>query len=33
MLIDAFDQLMQPVFVLTGDLHNSFAIEITDNVY
>jgi phosphodiesterase/alkaline phosphatase D-like protein len=33
LLIDAFDQLKQPVFVLTGDLHNSFAIEITDNVY
>jgi phosphodiesterase/alkaline phosphatase D-like protein len=33
MLIDAFDELKQPVFVLTGDLHNSFAIQITDNVY
>jgi hypothetical protein len=33
LLIDAFDRLKQPVFVLTGDLHNSFAIEITDNVY
>jgi alkaline phosphatase D len=33
MLIDAFDELQQPVFVLTGDLHNSFAIQITDNVY
>jgi phosphodiesterase/alkaline phosphatase D-like protein len=33
MLIDVFDSLRQPVFVLTGDLHNSFAIQITDNVY
>ncbi len=33
MLIDTFDELEQPVFVLTGDLHNSFAISITDNVY
>jgi phosphodiesterase/alkaline phosphatase D-like protein len=32
-LIEAFDALPQPVFVLTGDLHNSFAIQITDNVY
>jgi len=33
MLIDTFDELDRPVFVLTGDLHNSFAIQITDNVY
>ena len=33
MLIDVWDELPQPVVVLTGDLHNSFAIEITDNVY
>jgi alkaline phosphatase D len=33
MLIDAFDTLGVPVFILTGDLHNSFAIQITDNVY
>ncbi len=33
MLIDAWDELPQPVFVLTGDLHNSFAIQITDNVW
>lgn len=32
-LIDFCDQLDQPVFVLTGDLHNSFAIRITDNVF
>ncbi len=23
----------QPVFVLTGDLHNSFAVKVTDNVW
>ena len=33
MLIDAWDELDKPVFVLTGDLHNSFACQITDNVY
>ena len=32
-LIKFFDSLKGPVFVLTGDLHNSFAIKITDNVY
>ena len=32
-LIEQADQLDQPVFVLTGDLHNSFAIRITDNVF
>ncbi len=32
-LIEFWDKLDQPVFVLTGDLHNSFAIKITDNVY
>jgi len=33
MLIDHFDKLDQPVFVLTGDLHNSFVCSITDNVW
>jgi alkaline phosphatase D len=33
MLIDAFDRCGARVFVLTGDLHNSFVIQITDNVY
>jgi alkaline phosphatase D len=33
MLIDAFDELKQPVFLLTGDLHNSFVCSITDNVW
>jgi hypothetical protein len=32
-LIDLWDGLQKPVFVLTGDLHNSFAIRITDNVW
>ncbi|MEC5126075.1 alkaline phosphatase D family protein [Verrucomicrobiales bacterium BCK34] len=32
-LIELCDQIDQPVFVLTGDLHNSFAIRITDNVF
>lgn len=32
-LIDFWSELGKPVFVLTGDLHNSFAIQITDNVW
>ncbi|MDA1015549.1 MAG: metallophosphoesterase family protein [Planctomycetota bacterium] len=32
-LINFWDSLKQPVFVLTGDLHNSFVIKITDNVW
>jgi alkaline phosphatase D len=32
-LIDFWDDLDAPVFVLTGDLHNSFAIKVTDNVW
>jgi len=32
-LIEFWDGLNKGVFVLTGDLHNSFAIKITDNVY
>jgi len=32
-LIDFWDGLGKKVFVLTGDLHNSFAIKITDNVW
>ena len=32
-LIEFWDELDKAVFVLTGDLHNSFAIKITDNVY
>lgn len=32
-LIEFWDDLGKPVFVLTGDLHNSFAIQITDRVW
>ncbi len=32
-LIKHFDSLGKPVFVLTGDLHNSFVIKITDRVW
>lgn len=32
-LINFWDELKKPVLVLTGDLHNSFVIKITDNVY
>ncbi|MGY8770881.1 MAG: alkaline phosphatase D family protein [Pirellulales bacterium] len=32
-LIDTWNELDARVFVLTGDLHNSFAINITDNVW
>ena len=32
-LIAEWDKLGKKVFVLTGDLHNSFAIKITDNVW
>jgi phosphodiesterase/alkaline phosphatase D-like protein len=33
MVINACDEKGSPVFILTGDLHNSFAIRITDNVW
>ena len=32
-LIDAWEEIGKPVFVMTGDLHNSFAIKITDNIW
>ncbi len=32
-MLDFWDSLGKPVFVLTGDLHNSFAIRITDRVW
>ena len=32
-LIDFWDTLGKPVFVLTGDLHNSFVIKVTDRVW
>jgi hypothetical protein len=33
MLFDFWDELPQPVFLLSGDLHNSFVIKITENVW
>ena len=33
MLINEWDRIGKKVFVMTGDLHNSFAIKITDNVW
>jgi len=32
-LIEFCDKLDKPAFILTGDLHNSFAIRITDNLW
>ncbi|MHC4996614.1 MAG: alkaline phosphatase D family protein, partial [Planctomycetota bacterium] len=32
-MIDFWDSLGRPVMLLTGDLHNSFAIKITDNIW
>jgi alkaline phosphatase D len=32
-LIDFWDTLNKPVLVMTGDLHNSFAIRVTDRVW
>ena len=32
-LIRFWESLRKPVFVLTGDLHNSFAIKITDRIW
>jgi alkaline phosphatase D len=33
LLLDFLDELEKPAMLLTGDLHNSFAIQITDNVW
>ncbi len=33
MLIPRLDKLEKPVLVFTGDVHNSFAVQITDNVW
>ena len=33
MLISEWEKLGKKVFVMTGDLHNSFAIKVTDNVW
>ena len=32
-LLEVWDALPKPVFLLTGDLHNSFAIQISDNIW
>ncbi len=32
-LIEFWEDLDKPVFVMTGDLHNSFAIKITDKIW
>ncbi len=32
-LIDAWEEIGKPVFVMTGDLHNSFAIKVTDQIW
>ena len=32
-LISFWDELNKPVFVMTGDLHNSFAVKITDKIW
>ncbi|APZ91466.1 alkaline phosphatase D family protein [Fuerstiella marisgermanici] len=33
MLINEWDKLGKKVFVMTGDLHNSFAVKVTDDVW
>lgn len=33
MLINAWEKLGKKVFVMTGDLHNSFAVKVTDNIW
>lgn len=33
LLIAEWEKLGKPVFVMTGDLHNSFAIKITDSIW
>lgn len=32
-LLEFFDKLEKPVLILTGDVHNSFSVQITDNVW
>ena len=32
-MIDFWESLDRPVFLLTGDLHNSFAVKVTDNIW
>lgn len=33
MLIKFWESLNKPVIVMTGDLHNSFAVKVTDKVW
>ncbi len=33
LLISEWEKIDKPVFVLTGDLHNSFAIKVTDKIW
>ncbi len=33
MLLEVLDELDKPVIILSGDVHNSFAVEVTDNVW
>ena len=33
LLLDFFETLGKPVLILTGDLHNSFAVKISDRVW
>ena len=32
-LLELFDSLSKPVLIFTGDVHNSFSIQISDNVW
>jgi len=32
-MIQFWDSLDKPIFILTGDLHNSFAVKVTDNLW
>lgn len=33
LLVNALDQIQKPVLIFTGDVHNSFSIQVTDNVW
>lgn len=33
LLIEAWEEIGKKVFVMTGDLHNSFAIKVTENIW
>ncbi|QGJ69969.1 Secreted alkaline phosphatase [Planctomycetales bacterium 10988] len=32
-LIEAFDKIQKPILIFTGDVHNSFSVQITDNIW